>query len=296
MEHLPLLGLPPVSGDWRGALSARGLQGQRRDAFTRTPCGCSARMGSARLRIRSTRRPRRQTSAAASASGYYVLAQRTGRPTATIVCFDCGEQAAGHATRRTSPIRCTVTPTVCRLVAWLGGRRVLVDSGLFAYNCGGVWEAHFRETAAHNTATVDGRDQARHLGKMAWSNSYRALPEDWHVGDVAGLGGSDRTTGTLAVRRRPHRRTVWLRHGLSSSPSSTSSSGQGNHEFGVNWQFAPAYSCRRTTAARFRRHRGHCLDRREPWWAATRLRRDGASRRLDCAESRGAAGRRHASR
>ena len=98
------------------------------------------------------------------------------------------------------------------VVVWLAGRRVLVDSGLYSYNAGGDWEAHFRETAAHNTAKVDGRDQARHIGKMAWSHSYRAELEGWHADGARGLGGR------LARRLRPrrlhgvrHRRTVWLR-------------------------------------------------------------------------------------
>ncbi len=46
--------------------------------------------------------------------------------------------------RTPSPTRCTATRTACRCRVSLSGRRVLVDSGLYAYNCGGEWEAHFR--------------------------------------------------------------------------------------------------------------------------------------------------------
>ena len=81
------------------------------------------------------------------------------------------------------------------LVASLRGRRVLVDSGFYSYNAGGDWEAHFRETAAHSTDQVDGRDQARHIGKMAWSHSYRAAME--HGTPTGAAAGSwARTTDT----------------------------------------------------------------------------------------------------
>ena len=106
---------------------------------------------------------------------------------ADYVCFDCGEQAAGMRTDAV-PNSMHGHADCLSVVVWLGGQRVLVDSGLFCYNCGGDWEAHFRETAAHNTARVDGRDQARHIGKMAWSHSYRATLEGWRADGRRSLG------------------------------------------------------------------------------------------------------------
>jgi hypothetical protein len=120
----------------------------------------------------------------------------------------------------------------------LRGARVLVDSGFHAYNCGGAWEAHFRETAAHNTARVDGRDQARHLGKMAWSNSYRARPEGWRVdgGDAWAVGAHD------GYDRGPdgvtHRRAVWLRD-RGYVILCDEFVGHGEHDIEINFQFAP---------------------------------------------------------
>jgi hypothetical protein len=170
------------------------------------------------------------------ASGYYIL-RSDWSPTADYVCFDCGEQAAG--------MRADAVPNSMHghadclsLVAWLGGKRVLADSGLYSYNAGGDWEAHFRETAAHNTARVDGRDQAKHLGKMAWSNSYRASPEGWHADArhswVTGShDGYDR--GPQPVR---HRRTVWLRRSAWLVVYDEFV-GAGEHQYEVNYQFAP---------------------------------------------------------
>lgn len=156
---------------------------------------------------------------------------------ADYVCFDVGEQAAGMRTDAV-PNSMHGHADCLAVIAWLGGRRVLVDPGLYAYNCGGEWEAHFRETAAHNTARIDGRDQARHLGKMAWSHSYRPRIEG-HYADA-------RQWWTLASHdgyaRGPegvtHRRAVWRR------PDGCllvydEFVGAGVHELEVNWQFAP---------------------------------------------------------
>jgi hypothetical protein len=176
------------------------------------------------------------TSKAIPASGYYVM--RTGwTPADDYVCVDCGEQAAGMR-QDAVPNSMHGHADCLSIVVSLGGKRTLVDSGLYAYNCGGEWEAHFRETAALNTARVDGRDQARHIRKMAWSHSYRATPEAWRAdGEAAWFVGSHDgyARGPEGIR---HRRTVWLR------PASyvvvlDELEGPGVHDFEVNYQFAP---------------------------------------------------------
>lgn len=175
-------------------------------------------------------------SKALGSSGYYVM-RTDWSERADYLCFDCGEQAAdmrpdgvsnsmhGHA-------------DCLSVIAWLGGRPLLVDSGLYAYNCGGEWEAHFRETAAHNTARVDGRDQARHLGKMAWSHSYRAsLEASSEDGETAwALGSHDGyARGANGV---VHRRAAWLRRD-GYVLLCDEFDGTGSHELEVNFQFAP---------------------------------------------------------
>jgi hypothetical protein len=166
----------------------------------------------------------------------YAIARTDWSELADYVCFDVGEQAAG--------IRPDAVPNSMHghadclsVVLSLRGRRVLVDSGLYAYNCGGAWESHFRETAAHNTARVDGRDQSLHLGKMAWSHGYRARIEatwtgtdqSWTIGSHDGYA-----RGPLGVT---HRRAVWMRPGgyLLVYDEFT---GRGEHTLEVNYQFA----------------------------------------------------------
>lgn len=175
-------------------------------------------------------------SVALEASGYHVL-RSDWSPAADYLCFDCGEQAAGMRTDAV-PNSMHGHADCLSVIAWLGGRRILVDSGFYAYNCGGEWEAHFRETAAHNTARVDGRDQATHLGKMAWSHSYRASREGWSSdADLGWVAGSHDgyARGDTGVT---HRRVAWLRDGhyIVLVDEFT---GAGVHDLEVNFQFAP---------------------------------------------------------
>jgi hypothetical protein len=174
---------------------------------------------------------------AVPASGYWVL-RSDWSSAADYVCFDCGEQAAGMRTDAV-PNSMHGHADCLSVVTWLAGRRVLVDSGFYSYNTGGDWEAHFRETAAHNTARVDGRDQAKHLGKMAWSHSYRAAPEGWHADErICWVAGSHDgyARGKCGVT---HRRVVWLRHGAYLAILDEFTGADVEHAYEVNYQFAP---------------------------------------------------------
>ena len=180
--------------------------------------------------------PPRYGSIALPASGYVVLRSDFGE-CADYVCFDCGEQAAGMR-QDAVPNSMHGHADCLSVIAWLGGTRILVDSGFYSYNAGGKWEAHFRETAAHNTVRVDGRDQARHIGKMAWSHSYRATLESsqvdgacfWTVGSHDGYSKGPNGVG--------HRRAVFLRPGTYFLVADELT-GSGMHDVEVNYQFAP---------------------------------------------------------
>jgi hypothetical protein len=178
--------------------------------------------------------PPARTSVLLSASGYAVD-RSDWSADADYVLFDVGEQAAGMRSDDV-PNAMHGHADCLSVVVWLGGRRVLADSGLYAYNCGGEWEAHFRETAAHNTARVDGRDQALHVGKMVWSHSYRP--------SIGGRYDDRDQAWTLASHdgfaRGPHgvihRRAVWRRPG-GYVVIYDEFTGGGRHDLEVNWQF-----------------------------------------------------------
>jgi hypothetical protein len=177
-----------------------------------------------------------QNCVALPASGYYVA--RSGRSSdADFVCFDCGDQAGGLR-KDDVPSAAHGHADCLSVVVALGGRPVLVDPGFFCYNGDPQWEVHFRRTRAHNTLTIDGRDQARHLSKMAWARTYTPVREGWSAeGDIAWARGSH--DGYARGRDGVvHRRTIWLR------PDGyvvlfDEITGSGEHVIEANFQFAP---------------------------------------------------------
>jgi hypothetical protein len=178
----------------------------------------------------------RETAILLPRSGYAV-SRSSWSGNADYVCVDVGEQAAGMRTDAV-PNSMHGHADCLSLVAALDGHPILVDAGFYAYNSGGEWEAHFRETAAHNTARIDGRDQAKHLGKMAWSHSYRATVEGWFADDrqcwvVGSHDGYARGPEGVV-----HRRAVWRRPG-GYIVVYDEFVGHGQHQIEVNFQFAP---------------------------------------------------------
>ena len=177
----------------------------------------------------------RQTTVVLPASGYAI--SRSGwTPDADYVCFDIGEQAAGMRTDAV-PNSMHGHADALSIIVSLNGRRVLVDSGLYAYNCGGEWEAHFRETAAHNTARIDRRDQARHLGSMAWSHSYRVSIHGQGAGEHGAWVTASHDGYARGTQGVVHRRTVW-RQQAGYVLVLDEFIGSGAHQIEVNYQFA----------------------------------------------------------
>jgi hypothetical protein len=168
-------------------------------------------------------------------SGYFVM-RSDWSPEADYVCFDCGDQAAGA--RRDSIRSALHGHADClSVVVWLGGQPVLVDPGFFCYNGEPAWEVHFRRTCAHNTARIDGCDQATHVSKMDWCRTFEPHFEQWQINDVQALvaGSHD---GYVAAHGITHRRTVVLRSG-GYVVLLDEFDGAGTHEVELTYQFAP---------------------------------------------------------
>ena len=59
------------------------------------------------------------------------------------------------------------------LVLRSGGRDLLIDPGTYTYGGDAAWRGYFRGTRAHNTVTVDRRDQADESAAFLWSRPFR---------------------------------------------------------------------------------------------------------------------------
>ena len=51
---------------------------------------------------------------------------------------------------------------------WWRGLNIALDSGTFLYNASPPWDGTFLGTAAHNSVTVDGKDQMRRFSRFLW--------------------------------------------------------------------------------------------------------------------------------
>lgn len=60
------------------------------------------------------------------------------------------------------------------VVLVVSGRPALIDPGSYAYNISYPVRNHFRSTLAHNTITVDGRNQAEPAHNMGWASTITA--------------------------------------------------------------------------------------------------------------------------
>jgi hypothetical protein len=79
------------------------------------------------------------------------------------------------------------------VIVRIGGRDVLLDPGTFMYSGSLPWRRHFRATHAHNTISVDGRDQAVQDSPFSWSAPYscRLLRREESAGHVRLLAQHD---------------------------------------------------------------------------------------------------------
>lgn len=155
---------------------------------------------------------------------------------AKFLAFDAGPQGmktSGHGHADSLSILCGANG-----VEWI------VDPGTYVYSASRPWRDFFRSTPAHNTIAVDGFDQAVRVDLFKWrklpqvcleqsiSNSYL----DFAVGSH---NGYSRLEEPVLHRRnvifvKPH---YWI--------ISDELTGQGQHDIGVFFHFAPRVSLQR---------------------------------------------------
>jgi uncharacterized heparinase superfamily protein len=105
-------------------------------------------------------------------SGYYLLQTGRAAEDGVSVVFDCGElgfsslAAHGHADALSFTLRAF-------------GQDFLIDPGTYDYFTYPVWRRYFRSTRAHNTVTIDGRDQSTMEGPFLWGQRAHSRCVAW---------------------------------------------------------------------------------------------------------------------
>ena len=183
MEHLPFWDFRPYLAIGAVLCSDVATSSAAPAASTRTRSGCSGAEG-----LRSVRGARPAAPAAASRGpSRQRLLRAAQRLVATRRLRVRRLRRAGGRHARPTPcrIRCTATPTACRssLVAGRPARPRRLRSLLLQRRrrMGGALS---RNRGAQHASRSTARDQALHIGKMAWSHSYHANPEAMVLGTI----------------------------------------------------------------------------------------------------------------
>lgn len=53
---------------------------------------------------------------------------------------------------------------------WMGSNNIAIDAGTYLYSGEGIWRNGLARTSAHNTVTVDGKDQMTLVSRFTWTN------------------------------------------------------------------------------------------------------------------------------
>jgi len=81
-----------------------------------------------------------------------------------------------HNTNSKALIRCTDFRTrpshadQLHVDLWIHGHNIAIDAGTYLYSGEGMWRNGLAHTSAHNTITVDGKDQMTMVSRFTWTN------------------------------------------------------------------------------------------------------------------------------
>jgi hypothetical protein len=157
-------------------------------------------------------------------SGVYVIG--SSRPEPQQLFIDCGPQGAhtaGHGHADALSVQLAVA-----------GNMLLIDPGTGEYVGETARRNEFRGTAAHNTLTVDGRDQSPPQGPFAWGRLANSVVDLWAVGESFDLfHGSHDGYAPLVCRRWVfhHKPEFWLIRDVVE--------GKGRHRLAEHWHLGP---------------------------------------------------------
>lgn len=88
---------------------------------------------------------------------------------------------------------------------WMGGDNVAIDAGTYLYSGEGLWRNGLARTSAHNTVTVDDKDQMTPVSRFTWTN--------WAKGKVLKQTGNLWQGEHDGYKPARHKRTVMALEG-----------------------------------------------------------------------------------
>lgn len=167
-------------------------------------------------------------------SGYYVLGKDFGAADEIKLIADAGPlgylslAAHGHA-------------DALAIVLSVGGQPVLVDPGTYCYHTEPGWRRYFRSTSAHNTVSVDGKDQSVQDGTFMWSRHAEARCLEFDVAaDRQVFAGEHAGYGRLADPVL-HRRRIEFIPGSGMFLLDDQLDAAGPHRYRRHWHFHPEF-------------------------------------------------------
>jgi len=129
-------------------------------------------------------------------AGLFILRDGAPRRRESMLVARCGEMGFG-------PLAAHAHADMLHFVLWVRGVAMLVDPGTFAYHPPDPrWRHYFRGTAAHNTLSLDGADQAASGGPMIWRRHVTGILEAWQPRRNGGLLAGRHAGYAPALHRR----------------------------------------------------------------------------------------------
>ena len=163
--------------------------------------------------------------------GYYIM-RSSWDDEANYMFFDCGPLGLGRASSHGHA-------DALSFELYCGGRSVFVDPGTYVYNANRKWRDYFRSTMAHNTATVDSRNQSVIKSRMEWEGSANATVNRWITCEHFDVIDAQHDGYTHLKNPVIHRRIVFFNKQRGYWVIKDLFIGKGEHTFSVNYHCRP---------------------------------------------------------
>ena len=122
------------------------------------------------------------------------------------------------------------------VLAWFQGEPVFIDPGTYTYVADPEARDWFRGTAAHNTISIDGQNQAQAAGPFRWNGKPEVHLSAWRADADGGMAQA-----TCRYNGFTHRRSILLESGRLLVLDEVDGPA-GEHESRQIWQLGPAAS------------------------------------------------------